>query len=130
MNSTASVAISLYSVALILFIICEIDKQKLKQSITQRLLKDILFVTAFMFAMDFISRFDHSAGAAYIIVYCANLLLFLLCPVVPILWFIYVHYQIFHNLTITKKWRRPLLFLRNICFCYFSCFFFGRAVLL
>jgi diguanylate cyclase (GGDEF)-like protein len=63
-----------------------------------------------MLVVDILSRFDGNPGTIYAFVNrFSNFLIYLLNPVFPSLWLLYVHYQIYHDEERTKRLTWPLL---------------------
>lgn len=60
--------------------------------------------------LDIFSRFDGHPGTIYpVLNFIGNLLIFLLNPVIPSLWLLYAHNQIYRDTNRTKQFFRPLL---------------------
>jgi diguanylate cyclase (GGDEF) domain len=120
---SADFCLTFYSVAILSFILYETFRQYSRRLPSDRLLQSILAASILLLVTDFISRFDHAAGLSFLIVNGANFLLFLLCPLIPVLWFFYIQYQIFHDTDKMKKWLKraaPLLLLYAIAAVVFS----------
>ncbi len=83
-----------------------------KNSIQQRAYYAMLVCTMVLLVLDIFSRFDGNAGTIYSLFNRAgNFLIFLLNPVLPSIWLIYVDSQIFHDDKRTKRLVILLLFL-------------------
>jgi diguanylate cyclase (GGDEF)-like protein len=72
----------------------------------QKLYQKTVQITLLMLVVDIFSRFDGNPGTAYSAInHTANFLIFLLSPLVPSLWLLYVHFHVFHE---EKKMRQLL----------------------
>lgn len=81
-----------------------------KSSLPDRLYLMILHVTALLLVVDILSRFDGHMAAAYrVINHIGNFAIFLLSPVLPSLWLVYVHFQVSHDEKRTRRLYGPLL---------------------
>lgn len=84
-----------------------------KNFLRDKLYLSILYVTAFMLVMDILSRFDGNASAIYpVLNRIGNFVIFLLSPVIPSLWLIYVHFQVFND---EKRAKRLILPVFIVC---------------
>ena len=107
MGLESNIVLNLYSVA-ILFIISFQGRGKSGRSTLQdTLFYWILRVSIVMLIADTIGRFDGSPDTFYpILNHTGNFLVFLLSPVVPALWLLYVHIQLYQ---VEKKGKRVLI---------------------
>ena len=86
--------------------------QNEKFFLQQRLYLIMLQVAALMLVLDTLSRFDGNPGTFYSTInYWGNFFVFLCSPVVPSLWLLYTHCEIYHDEERTKRLVRPLLFV-------------------
>jgi diguanylate cyclase (GGDEF)-like protein len=79
-----------------------------------------------MLVVDIFSRFDGNPGTIYpVINYIGNFLIYLLNPILPSIWLLYVHLQIFHDEKKTRRWLYSLLAVNagNIVMLVLSQFF-------
>ena len=84
-------------------------KQNDEKTLQNKLYKNMLKVTIIMLIVDILSRFDGNQNTIYpVINHIGNFLIFLLSPVVPSLWLLYVHDQIFQNERRTKRLLYPI----------------------
>lgn len=69
----------------------------------------MLQTTILMLIVDILSRFDGHPGSFYVVSnQVGNFMIFLLSPVLPSLWLLYVHNQVFHNTDQIKRLLYPL----------------------
>lgn len=68
-----------------------------------------------MLVIDTFSRLDGYTAFPYPIInnFC-NFILLMLCPVIPSLWFMYIHYQVFHDWSKARGWFYPLLIVNAL----------------
>lgn len=105
-----------YSILLLLILHVYSFRKFKKRSQGQKLYLLLSKVTILMLIIDVLARFDGKPDTIYpIINHFSNFLFFLLNPVLPTLWLLYVHNQIFFNAEKTKKMIMPILviFLLN-----------------
>ncbi|WP_193708213.1 GGDEF domain-containing protein [Alkalibaculum sporogenes] len=75
----------------------------------------MLKVTALMLIVDIFSRFDGSPGTFYVVLnQFGNFMIYFLNPIVPSLWLLYVHCQIFQDEQKTRRWMDILLSINMI----------------
>lgn len=107
MNFTNAFALNVYSIALLIFISILTLKDTEKESLQQRLYFVLVQSAILMLVLDIFSRFDGNPGTIYpVINHIGNFLVYLLNPVIPALWLLYAHYQVFHG----EKSMRGLLY--------------------
>lgn len=126
MNLQNNSIINLYSIAILLVIGVHSYKNDEKESYRYKLYIMMLHVTILMLIVDIFSRFDGMSNSIYpILNQMGNLLIFILNPIMPSIWLLYVHYQIFLEETKTKKLIYPLLFINifNIVMVVLTQFF-------
>ncbi|MDR3552315.1 MAG: diguanylate cyclase [Clostridia bacterium] len=110
MSFTEDIIINIYSIVLLIFISFQSLKDTERKFLQQRLFFTILQVTILMLVVDIFSRFDGNPGTIYSVInYIGNLLIFLLNPLIPSLWLLYAHFQVFHEEKKTKHLLYPLL---------------------
>ncbi len=96
MNLQGNVIINVYSIAILIIIGFHSFKDDEKGSCRYKLYFMMLQVTILMLIVDIFSRFDGMSNTLYpIFNYIGNLLIFILNPILPSLWLLYVHYQVF-----------------------------------
>lgn len=106
--------LTFYSIAILSYILYQTVRPFSGRTISNQLFQAIIIVSILALIVDFFSRFDSTDGLFFMMVNCANLILFCICPVIPALWFFYIHYQIFQDASSVKIWIKrmvPLFFL-------------------
>ena len=101
-----------FSIFLLLILCFHSIRRTDEKTMQFRLYIKILFMTMFMLVLDTLSRADGRPDTYYSIFnHAGNFLLYLLGPVVPSLFVMYVTFQIYHDEAKTKKLILPLLAL-------------------
>lgn len=112
---TSSLILNIYSILILIAIYIHSIRHSEKNSSQYKLFMMIVQFTILMLILDIFSRFDGNPGTIFpIINYTGNFLIYLLNPVVPSLWILYVHYQVYHEEKITKRWLYPLLVVNAV----------------
>jgi diguanylate cyclase (GGDEF)-like protein len=110
LNFENNLTINLYSVVLLIFIYFHAKKRAENSFMQHKLYITVLQATIITLVIDIFSRFDGHPGTIYYAInHVSNFLIFLLNPVIPTLWLLYVHFQISHEETFTKRLLYPLL---------------------
>lgn len=113
MNLEINITINLYSMILLLVLCVQAVKSFDMDSLRDRLFISVLYITIFMLIFDIMSRFDGHPDTIYPVLNAlGNFTIFLMFPVLPSLWLVYVHFQIFHE---EAKVRRLLSLLGAGC---------------
>ncbi len=95
MSLSGFFTINVYSIAILAVIFIQIRNSAEKNLLPQRLFIWILLVTAVMLVMDILSRLDGYPGTLYAVAnQTGNFQIFLLSPVLPSLWLLYVNSQV------------------------------------
>lgn len=98
MNFTSNLIINIYSIMLLIVICNHSLKNNERDSLQHKLYMLILQVTILLLIVDIFSRFDGKLGTIYpVINRLGNFLVFLLNPILPSLWLLYVHVQVFQQ---------------------------------
>lgn len=110
MTIISNITFNSYSIILLLILhIYSVRKFK-KKNLRHKLYLHLIEVTIVMLVIDVLARFDGMANPYYpLINHISNFLIFLLNPVLPSLWLLYVYNQIFFNDEKTKKMLLPLV---------------------
>ncbi len=109
MSLSSNVTINLYSIAVLVIIFIQNMKSTEKNLLPQKYFIRILLVTALMLVMDILSRFDGRPGTLHAAAnQVGNFLIFLLSPVLPSLWLLFIHSKVDDG---TRKFRRWLWLL-------------------
>ena len=110
MDLTNNIIINIYSIALLVIICHNSLKHDEKESLQHKLYMMVLKITILMLVVDIFSRFDGKPDAIYpVINHFGNLMIFLLNPILPSLWLLYVHVQVFQDEKKTRRLIYPLL---------------------
>jgi len=110
-----NIILNLYSLAILLVINFHALKFFDKDSFSDKVYILILRVTAVMLGVDILSRLDGFTPRIYFILnHIGNFLLYLMCPFMPSLWLIYVHYQVFRNERGVRKLFFPILSINAV----------------
>lgn len=113
MSCTGYLGISIYSIIILVFIYFHAVKHTEKKML-HSLYMLLLQATLIMLVTDMISRADGMQGIKFLVVNAANFLLFFLNPVIPSIWFLYVHYQVFLDRQKTKRLSYFLILINGI----------------
>jgi len=98
LNFTFSLILNTYSIILLSIVCLHSLKQTERESLQYRLYMMMLQITILMLVVDILSRFDGRPDTIYpIINHFGNFLIFLFNPILPSLWLLYVHYQVFYS---------------------------------
>jgi diguanylate cyclase (GGDEF)-like protein len=94
-----------YSVVILMLIFFHALKSTEKNLLQQKLFVSMLLVTVFLLITDILSRFDGRPGTTYAAAnQVGNFIIFLLSPVLPSLWLLYVQSQVKHDTIRIKRW--------------------------
>ena len=105
-----NIIINSFSILLLIILCFHSLRRTAEKTMQFRLYIGILLVTMLLLVLDMFSRTDGNSEALYpLFNHLSNLLLFLLNPLVPSLWLMYVAFQISHDENKTKKLILPLL---------------------
>lgn len=110
MYLVSNVVVNIYSIAILIIIYILSLKQEEKESLQNKIYKRIIQITMIMLVIDILSRFDGNPGTIYSAInHFGNFMIFLLNPVVPSLWLLYVHDQVYHKEEKTRQLSYPIL---------------------
>jgi diguanylate cyclase (GGDEF)-like protein len=110
MDLTYNIIINIYSIVLLTIICHNSLKHDEKESLQHKLYMMVLKNTILMLVVDILSRFDGKPDTVYpVINHLGNFMIFLLNPILPSLWLLYVHVQVFQDEKETKRLIYPLL---------------------
>ena len=108
MKLESNLLINIYSIVLLTIVYLHSLKQDDKETLQHKLYIIMLQITILMLVVDIFSRFDGKPDTIYPIVnYFGNLLIFLINPIMPSIWLLYVYCQVFHE----DKINRSVLYL-------------------
>ncbi|MFB6468509.1 GGDEF domain-containing protein [Cytobacillus sp. Hz8] len=112
MNFVNNLVLDIYSILLLIIICFHSFKQTERDSIEFKLFLSIVITTILLLLLDIGSRLDGNPGEIYYVIdNSGNFLIFLLNLILPSLWLLYVHYQVFQDERKTKRLCYPLLVL-------------------
>jgi len=115
LNFTINFAINIYSIVLLIFIYIHAFKQKEKVFLQYKLFMMMVQVTILMLVVDIFSRFDGNPGTVYSVInHLGNFLIFLLNPVIPSLWLLYLHCQVFDEEKKMRQWLYSLIAINAV----------------
>jgi len=102
-NLIYNVFINLFCIAILIVLCFDSLKNYEKNSLQYKIYMMVLYSTIFMLVLDMFSRFDGRPGTIYpVINHIGNFFVFLLNPVLPSLWLLYVYFQIFKEVKIKR----------------------------
>lgn len=98
MSIKGIIILNMHSIAILLVIYFHALKIFEKNSLPDKLFILMLRVTIFMLGVDILSRFDGNFSIIYVVFnHAGNFLIFLVNMVLPSLWLVYVHYQVYRD---------------------------------
>jgi diguanylate cyclase (GGDEF)-like protein len=110
MDLTNNIIINIYSIMLLIIICHNSLKHDERESLQHKLYMMVLMITIMMLIVDIFSRFDGKPDTVYPVVnHFGNFMIFLLNPILPSLWLLYVHVQVFQDEKKTRRLIYPLL---------------------
>lgn len=99
----ANIALYIYSNVLLISVLIASSKSK-KKNTSDKLFNLALIATIWMLFFDLISRFEGLDMSFYpVLTHVGNFFLFLFNPLVGIIWFLYIHYEIYSNDRAVRK---------------------------
>ena len=126
MDLMSNAIFNIFSI-LLLIILCVHSLSKEEDKSLQLWLYIIMLITTMLLLLlDIFSRFDGNPNTYYALINSAsNYIVFLLNPVMSLIWFIYVYFEVYHDERRTKRLFVPLsiLFLANTAMVIVSQFF-------
>lgn len=115
MGLISNITINIYSMVLLIIVYYYIFLHGKKESLKNKLYMMMLQITILMLAVDCLSRFDGKPDTIYpVINHLGNFLIFLLNPLLPSLWVLYVYFNIFEAGMKERKLIYPLLAVNAI----------------
>lgn len=126
MNLSDNIILNIYSIALLIIISVHASRYRDNVFFQHKLYLAMIYLTICMLIFDMLCRFDGNPGTYYShFNFWGNLLLYIIGPVVPSLWVMYAHFQVFHDEKRTKRLVIPLsfLFTANLLITVLSLYF-------
>ena len=115
MNLASNFILNIYSIAILATIYFYSQNQNEKLFLQQKLYLAMLQTTILLLVFDTFSRFDGNPNTIFSLAnQGGNFVVFALSPVLPCLWLLYVHYEIFRDETRTKRLMKPLFLLATM----------------
>lgn len=109
MSFANNAAINIYSIMLLIIVCCHAIKLTEKDFLQDKLYMMMLYITIVMLIVDVLSRFDGKPATFYpLINSLGNFLIFLMSPILPSLWLLYVHFQVYRYERKTRQLFYPL----------------------
>jgi diguanylate cyclase (GGDEF)-like protein len=106
--------INIYAISILVIILFHSSRQDEKVTRPDRLYMMMLQVTILLLVLDIFSRFDGKPGTIFpVINHFGNFMIFLLNPILPSLWLLYVHCQVYPEDEEMSRWIYPL-FVINV----------------
>ena len=103
------IVMNIFSIMLLVILYAESKKHDVQASLQYKLYMQMLNVTILMLIVDILSRFDGNQGTIYpLINQTGNFLIFALSPVMPSIWLLYAHNEVFQNEDKTKRFAIPI----------------------
>jgi diguanylate cyclase (GGDEF)-like protein len=115
MSLLYNIIIDLYSIMLLIIICISTSKQDDKMSLQYKIYQWVLHITILMLVGDILSRFDGKPDTVFLYInYFGNFVSFLLGPILPSLWLLYVYEQVFQIERIARRISIPLVVLNMV----------------
>ena len=103
------IVMNIFSIMLLVILYAESKKHDVQASLQYKLYMQMLEVTILMLIVDILSRFDGNQGTIYpFINQTGNFLIFMMTPVMPSIWLLYAHNEVFQNEDKTKRFAIPI----------------------
>ena len=117
MDFASILLLNMYSFLVLACILIHAIKHVGINLVQNRLFLTLVQITMVMLIIDIISRLDGHPDTIYPIMnLLGNFLIYLLNPVLPSLWLLYAHYQVFHSERALKSLAYPLLVINVVNF--------------
>jgi len=117
MDLTSNVVINIYSISILIIIAYHSSKQaeEEEETLHYKLFMLMLKITVLLLALDIFSRFDGMIDPMFPVAnYIGNFLVFMLSPILPSLWLLYVHCEVFQDVEKTKWLFYPLIAINAV----------------
>jgi diguanylate cyclase (GGDEF)-like protein len=109
MNLISNIILNVYSIMIIIVIYAQALKCLKKDNFQDKLFIMMLNITILMLIIDIFSRFDGIVSPAFTLLnHLGNFFIFIMNPILPSIWVVYVYVQTFHN---KRKIRKLIYFL-------------------
>ena len=115
MNLTNIITFNLYSIILLIIIYFHFMINEEKDSLQNKLYLLMLQITILLLIVDIFSRFDGKADTIYFAInHVANFLIFIINPILPSIWILYVHITVLQDAKKTRRLLVPLIAINVI----------------
>jgi len=115
MELVNNVVINVYSIVLLIILGNHSLKHSESKSFQNKLYMSMLQITILILVIDIFSRFDGKPETIYSVInHFGNFMIFFISPVLPSLWLLYVHFQLFHEEQKTKRLLYPLFAINAV----------------
>lgn len=99
-----NISLNIYSIIFLIILYIHSARKDDKSSFSHKLYMVILTTTAFLLVVDIFSRFDGKPDTFYYeLNHIGNFLIFLMSPILPSIWYLYAHFQVFNDEVKTKR---------------------------
>lgn len=106
--------LNIYSMMILAIIYWQSISNPEKEFLNHKIFITMVKTLFAMLAIDILSRFDGRADTIYLYInHSANFMIFILSPLLPSFWLLYVHYQIFQDEIRIRKTIKPLLLING-----------------
>lgn len=115
MNLANNLVINIYSIVMLIIVSLHSLKHTEKESLQYKLYMMMVQITILMLVVDIFSRFDGKPGTIYSVInHFGNFMVFLLNPILPSLWLLYVYCQVVHEEGKTRHLLYPLFAINAV----------------
>lgn len=115
MDLSVNIALNAYSIIILFVLLFHSIKQSDKNSLQFKLFFSIIAITLFTLFFDSLARLDGQPDTILpILNRVGNFVIFLVSPILPSIWILYVHDEIYHDGTLTKRLVMPLFLVFGI----------------
>ncbi|KAF0224253.1 MAG: diguanylate cyclase [Erysipelotrichaceae bacterium] len=115
MGLNVNFALNAYSIIILFVLLFHSIKQSDKNSLQFKLYFSIITITLLSLIFDSLARLDGQPNTILpILNHVGNFTIFLVSPILPSIWILYIHDEIFHDGTMTKRLVMPLFLVFGI----------------
>ncbi len=125
MDLNNNIVLNLYSIIILSIIYFHSEKNDNKLTLQHKLYIRLLQMTILLLVIDIFSRFDGKPETIYATInYLGNLIIFLLNPILPSLWLLYVHFQVYkdEHRTVRLTFMLSFITIVNAIFVFLNLF--------
>ena len=115
MDLTSNIVINVYSITILFVIGINCLKQDERETTQYKLYMMMIKITIILLIVDILSRFDGNVDTIYpVINHIGNFLIFLLNPILPSLWLLYAHGEVFQDIKKTRRLYYPIIVINVV----------------